>query len=128
MRNLFERMNAALTSHEVTIILFARLYYAQFRSLKDVYKALHKNNPQLHPDVLDTFYNCYNINKDKDIFQDIYIKVGTFEPSKNNWESVLKNIKRIFNYFPSLIRWKHNNSTVKGLVRAYPASSFCKNR
>lgn len=124
LRNLFERMNAALTSHEVTIILFARLYYPGFKNLKRIQKEFYKRNSSISPHVLEVLSSCFHLNKDRDVFQDVYFKVGVFEPSRNNWDNILKKLKRIFNYFPSLINWKINNDTVRSLSKAYPAKDF----
>lgn len=120
-------MNSAVTSHEVTIILFARLYYPQFKSLKEINNKLYPKLGSVSSTALDMLHSCFNINKEKEIFQDVYFKCGVFEPSRNNWEQILKKLKRTFNYFPSLIRWKINNYTVKSLSKAYPAESYAKN-
>lgn len=34
------------------------------------------------------------------------MKVGLFELGRGNWDKILNNLKRYFNYYPSMINWK----------------------
>ena len=120
-------MSSTLTSHEVSIILYGRLFYPQYNSQNELVKDIFNNAKYLHSNTIDTLQNWFNRTKDNEIFQDIYIKAGVFEPSRNNWDNVLKRLKRIFNYFPSLINWKIKNQTVARLMKSYPVHEFCKN-
>lgn len=120
-------MNMGLTGHEVTIILYGRLYYPQYKDIKQVHKDLYFKNEAISSKTLDRIQHCFQVNKEKDIFQDVYFKCGVFEPSKNNLEGILMKVKRLLNYFPSLVRWKINNINVKSLSRAYPIEGFSKN-
>ena len=127
LRSLFEKMNSSLTSHEVSIMLYWRLFYPQYNSSKEIVKDIFNRAQFLSLDIIDTLQNWFNKTKDDELFQDVYIKAGVFEPSRNNWENVLKRLKRIFNYFPSLINWKINNQAVARLMKSYPAHEFVKN-
>ena len=124
LRTLFEKMSSNLSSHEVTIIMYGRLFYPLYNTKNEVQKELFKWNTDILPETLDQLMNWYNINKDNKIFQDVYFKLGIFEPSRNNWESFLKKLKKGFNYYPSLVKWHINNRLVKSLIKAYPASEF----
>ena len=127
--------------------MFGRLYYPG-RTLKEVLNELINARPDLSPDAMDAYQRCFNVNKDGKVFQDVYMKCGVFDPSKNNIrnsESMYtlhpnimysdssqffggnsKMLKRMFMFFPSLINWKHNNSNVRCLRKHYPAHEFGK--
>ncbi|CAI2358857.1 unnamed protein product [Moneuplotes crassus] len=124
LRNLFEKMNSSLCSHEVTIIIYGRLYYPDYESLDEVFKALRKENPDLNQETLKALEKCFHITKESTIFQDVYFKLGVFEPSRNNWSAYLKRLKRLLNYYPSLVKWEVSNDLVKSLIKAYPANEF----
>jgi len=106
--------------------MFGRLYYPQCENKADIQKILFQNDPYISSETLDQLQNWYNINKDKKLFQDVYFKLGVFEPSRNNWEAILKKLKRVFNYYPSLVKWTINNDLVKSLMKFYPSSGFTK--
>jgi len=41
-------------------------------------------------------------------FQDVYLKLGVFEISKLHQEKCVTALKRVLNYFPSLVNWNLN--------------------
>jgi hypothetical protein len=48
---------------------------------------------------------AFQISKHTKVFQDIYLKVGLFEIGRGSWEKNLQNLKRYFNYLPSMLNW-----------------------
>jgi hypothetical protein len=35
----------------------------------------------------------------------MYLKVGVFEIGRGSWEKALQNLKKYFNYLPSMLNW-----------------------
>ena len=120
-------MNLAFTSHEVRITLYARLYYPQFEGKKELFSKFFEKNQLLNPEMRESYHNWFNINKEKEIFQDVYFKIALLEPSRNGWDSTIMKLKRIFNYFPSLVNWRMDNKNVATLSKNYKAKDYWKN-
>ena len=109
LKAYFERCSKSSSSHEVTIVLYSRLYYPQVKCKEELRAALsafygHHEKP-MSDDEIDEL-GAFQISKHTKVFQDIYMKVGVFEISRGNaWEKNLQNLKRYFNYLPSMINW-----------------------
>lgn len=124
LRSLFERMNMSFTSHEVKLVLYGRLYYPQFRNPKELYAHIKYQNPNLASEIKEEYYKWFHVNQDGDVFQDIYIKIGFIEPSKNNWDNIIMKLKRMFNYFPSLISWTYDNAKIRKLTKYFTYEDY----
>eukprot|EP00347_Sterkiella_histriomuscorum_P009116 403342460 len=107
LKSYFERCQKISATHEITVVIYSRLFYPQATCKDELRKELAKFygvSSNISDDQMDQF-GAYQISKHTKIFQDVYLKVGLFELGRNNWDKIINNLKRYFNYYPSMINW-----------------------
>ena len=130
VRSYFDRcLKQFGCTNEVSVVVYGRIYYPQVRNENQLKEELRK-----HYDVNpNSSFASHHINdqgaflKSKHIkfFQDVYVKVGTYEISKMQQEKAVMAIKRALNYFPSLVNWSIGcPNHIKQLKELYPAKNF----
>ncbi|CDW71794.1 UNKNOWN [Stylonychia lemnae] len=108
IKSYFERCQKISATHEITIVIFSRLFYPQVTNQEELRFHLseyYKSEEMLTDDQIDEL-GAFQISKHTKIFQDVFMKVGLFELGRNNWDKILGNLQRYFHYYPSMINWK----------------------
>lgn len=108
VKSYFDRCLRTYCSDEVQIVIYSRLYYPQVRSEQQLKEELKKHHGITeYCDSSSYFVNLGAFFKSKHVkyFQDIYLKIGTFEITKHNAEKAVMAVKRALNFVPSLVNW-----------------------
>ena len=80
LRSYFERCKADGSTHEVVVILYARLFYPQKTDAKEVQLLLNQKGNA-----------AFQVSNTSKLFQDVYLKVGvvTLDTSRNTWNEFM---------------------------------------
>lgn len=107
VKSYFDRCLKDFCSNEVSIVIYARLFYPQVQNesqLKEELRKHHDINGSLRSyraNDLGAFLKSKHVK----FFQDVFLKVGVYEISKPNQEKSIIALKRALNFFPSLVNW-----------------------